>query len=315
MGNLKLTREFDHVPVLFHEALNALALQDGNCAVDVTAGGGGHFRAMVSQVGPSGKVLAMDRDSRAHEDDAAGGVHKAHPENTRLFHRPFSGLKNTLDVLGWPGVDGLLCDLGVSSPQLDDDTRGFSFKKDGPLDMRMDQSQSRTAYDVLEELSQIELADLLFQFGEEPRSRRIARAIKDVWPIPDSTLFLADLVKRASGYRNSRTHPATRTFQALRIEVNGELKELQALLAALPEVLNPGGRAAIISFHSLEDRLVKRAFREGARGKDPVWVLQTKKPITPSDDETRQNPRARSSKLRALTMLEHQGSEQTEKFS
>tara|TARA_Y100001954_G_scaffold173658_1_gene184510 strand:+ start:114 stop:1046 length:933 start_codon:yes stop_codon:yes gene_type:complete len=303
-----LTRTFEHIPVLFHEAIDALALRDGNCAVDVTAGGGGHFRALITQVGETGKVLAMDRDLRAHADDAAGGVHKEFSRNTHLVHRPFSQLKQSLSDLGWSGVDGLLCDLGVSSPQLDQDDRGFSFKQDGPLDMRMDQSQERTAYDVLEAASQEEIADIIFKYGDEHRSRRIARAIKSAWPIPDSTLFLADLVRKSSGYHNSRVHPATRTFQALRIAVNEELQELQHLLDALPDVLNPGGRAAIISFHSLEDRMVKRAFNAGARGKNPIWQLQTKKPITPSEQEIYDNPRARSSKLRAITMLSPEGS-------
>lgn len=307
-----MTQPFEHIPVLFDEAISSLALQEGSRAVDVTAGGGGHFRAIVQQVGPSGSVLAMDRDLRAHQADAAGGVHREYRENTYLVHRPFSRIKETLEELGWAGVDGLLCDLGVSSPQLDEEERGFSLKNDGPLDMRMDQDQDLTAYDLLESSSQEDIANILFQYGEEHRSRRIARAIKSSWPIPNSTLHLADLVRRASGYRNSRVHPATRTFQALRIAVNRELKELQELLDVLPEVLNPGGSAAIISFHSLEDRMVKRAFAAGAKGKNPVWQLQTKKPITPTPEEIRHNPRARSSKLRAITMLETPASQPLE---
>ena len=172
--------------------------------------------------------------------------------------------------------------------------------------MRMDQSKGQTAYELLAESSAHEIADIIFQYGEEPRSRRIARAIKDSWPLPNSTLHFADLVRRASGYRNSRVHPATRTFQALRIAVNNELRELETLLAVLPEVLNPGGRAAIISFHSLEDRMVKRAFRECAKGKEAIWSLQTKKPIVPSEQEIQRNPRARSSKLRAITVNKKQ---------
>ena len=301
-----MTQSFEHIPVLFNEALSCLALKEGELAVDVTAGGGGHFRAMAQAVGASGQVIALDRDARAHGDDAAGGVAKEFSNHTQLFHRPFSELKETLDELGHQGVDGLLCDLGVSSPQFDEEDRGFSLRKDGPLDMRMDRSTGRTAYDVLAESSANDIADIIFNYGEEPRSRRIARAIKDSWPIPNSTLHLADLVRRSSGYRNSRIHPATRTFQALRIAVNNELKELEMLLSFLPHILNPGGRAAIISFHSLEDRMVKRAFREGSKGKYGIWALQTKKPIIPSDDETRNNPRARSSKLRAITFLDSQ---------
>jgi 16S rRNA (cytosine1402-N4)-methyltransferase len=305
-----LTQSFEHIPVLFNEALSCLSLQEGELAVDVTAGGGGHFRAMAQAVGPSGYVIAMDRDARAHDADAAGGVQQDFCEHTQLFHRPFSELKTTLTELGHQGVDGLLCDLGVSSPQFDEEDRGFSLKKDGPLDMRMDRGTGRTAYDLLAESSVHEIADIIFNYGDEPRSRRIARAIKDSWPLPNSTLHLADVVRRSSGYRNSRIHPATRTFQAIRIAVNDELKELEMLLSFLPEILNPGGRAAIISFHSLEDRLVKRAFREGSKGKNGIWALQTKKPIIPSDDETRNNPRARSSKLRAITFLQSKQGEE-----
>ena len=305
-----MTQSFEHIPVLFNEALSCLSLQEGELAVDVTAGGGGHFRAMAQAVGPSGYVIAMDRDARAHDPDAAGGVQQDFSAHTQLFHRPFSELKMTLAELGHQGVDGLLCDLGVSSPQFDEEDRGFSLRKDGPLDMRMDRDTGRTAYDLLAESSVHEIADIIFNYGEEPRSRRIARAIKDSWPLPNSTLHLADVVRRSSGYRNSRIHPATRTFQALRIAVNDELKELEMLLSFLPEILNPGGRAAIISFHSLEDRLVKRAFREGSKGKNGIWALQTKKPIIPSDDETRNNPRARSSKLRAITFLQSKQGEE-----
>ncbi len=297
-----MTQTFSHVPVLFDETLSCLALQEGDYAVDVTAGGGGHFRAMAQAVGDAGCVIGLDRDERAHSDDAAGGVHKEFASTTKIFHRPFSQLKETLRELGLDGIDGLLCDLGVSSPQFDEEERGFSLKKEGPLDMRMDRTTGLTAYDLLAQSSAHEIADIIFQYGEEPRSRRIARAIKDNWPLPDSTLHLANLVTRASGYRNSRIHPATRTFQALRIAVNNELKELETLLALLPEILNPGGRAAIISFHSLEDRMVKRAFRESSKGKDAIWSLQTKKPIIPTEQETQKNPRARSSKLRAITM-------------
>ena len=280
-----------------------LEFTKGDCAVDVTAGGGGHLRAIAEAVGPTGAVIALDRDERAHGVDAAGGVQQAFSSTTQLFHRPFSMLKDTLVELGIEGVDGLLCGFGsFFCLSLTKRTEVFPLKKDGPLDMRMDQSKGQTAYELLAESSAHEIADIIFQYGEEPRSRRIARAIKDSWPLPNSTLHFADLVRRASGYRNSRFILATRTFQALRIAVNNELRELETLLAVLPEVLNPGGRAAIISFHSLEDRMVKRAFRECAKGKEAIWSLQTKKPIVPSEQEIQRNPRARSSKLRAITV-------------
>ena len=170
-----MTQTFSHIPVLFDEALSCLGLQEGEHAVDVTAGGGGHFRAMAQAVGEAGCVIALDRDARAHGEDAAGGVHKEFSATTKLFHRPFSQLKETLDELGLNGVDGLLCDLGVSSPQFDEEERGFSLKKEGPLDMRMDRMTGLTAYDLLAQSSVHEIADIIFQYGEEPRSRRIVR--------------------------------------------------------------------------------------------------------------------------------------------
>ena len=213
-----------------------------------------------------------------------------------LLQGSFAGLA---EVRGLK-ADGLLADLGVSSLQLDDAERGFSFQAEGPLDMRMDPHSERTAEQVVNHLDERQLADVIYEFGEERRSRRIARAICRSRPIR-STAHLADVISAAARPMNQaerRIHPATRTFQALRIFVNRELDDLKALLAAAPQILKPGGRIVVISFHSLEDRIVKDAFREGAM-KDMYYRILTKKPVTASEEESDRNPRARSAKLRA----------------
>jgi 16S rRNA (cytosine1402-N4)-methyltransferase len=282
------------------EVLEALALTAGQIVVDCTAGGGGHLRAFAERVGASGKVVALDRDARAHEDDAAGGVAKAYAPRVVLLRHAFSEVREALDEAGVDRCDALFADLGVSSFQLDEAERGFSFRADAPLDMRMDQSRGETAAELIDRLDARALADLIFELGEERHSRRIARALKS-GPAPATTSALADVVARAVGGPWKRIHPATRTFQALRIAVNGELDELDALLAALPAVVRPGGRAAILSFHSLEDRRVKRRFR--SEGFTPL----TRRPLEPTDEEVSTNPRARSAKLRAALVGQGQG--------
>lgn len=291
-----------HVPVLARETLELLAPASGATVVDVTAGGGGHLSLLAEAVGPSGRVIGLDRDPRAHEASAAGGVASRYADRVTLVRAAFSELEHVLAERSIDGVDGLLADIGVSSMQLDESGRGFSFREDGPLDMRMDPDHGESAWELLARLDENEIADVLYQYGEEHRSRRVARAIKRAWPLPDSTLALADVVARALGGKRGRLHPATKSFQALRIAVNHELDELDALLDALPRVLAPGGRAAIISFHSLEDRRVKRAFQTWSRaqpdGSPPPLRLLTKRPVVASDEEIARNPRARSAKLR-----------------
>lgn len=292
--------QFEHQPVLAKETLSLLNIEPGNVVVDTTSGGGGHLMLMARAALPNGVVVGLDRDPRALMPDAAGHVREHYPE-VRLVNARFSELPRVLSKLGISKIDRLLCDLGVSSPQLDTDARGFSFMRDGPLDMRMDASHGLSAYELIESLSEKELADVIFKYGEERFSRRIARVIKEQWPIADSTLALADVIAKAVG-RRERIHPATRTFQALRIAVNDELGELAALLNCIPNLLSPRGRAAIISFHSLEDRMIKHAFRSAAK-LSPSFRVLTKKPIIADEEEVKTNPRSRSAKLRGLERI------------
>lgn len=273
----------------------------GKTIIDATAGGGGHLRLLAEQVGAHGRVIAFDQDPRAHQDDAALGVAKLYPY-IQLFHRPFSQVVTTLADLGINDVDGLLCDLGVSSHQLDDASRGFSFMHDGPIDMRMNTSQGMSAYEWLEYTRESDLADTLFNLAGERKSRQIAAKIKQSWPIENSTLALAKLVLSAVRQKQwSKIHPATRTFQALRMAVNAELSELESLLNDVPKILAPGGIAVFLSFHSVEDRLIKNRFRELTRlSYPPSFSLLSKKPATASEDEIDANRRSRSAKLRAI---------------
>ena len=292
-----------HISVLMNEVLELLNVQPGMTVVDTTAGAGGHLRRLADAVGPSGRVFGIDRDLRAFEESAAGGVAAAYADRVTLKHAPFSEVSRLLSEEGVSGVDALLCDLGVSSMQLDEAERGFSFRNDGPLDMRMDKTRGETAWELLASTDERDIADILFHYGEERRSRHIAHAIKRSWPLPDSTLALAELIARVMGGQRGRIHPATRSFQALRIAVNRELDELDTLLDSLPALLRSGGRAAVISFHSLEDRKVKHSFRSGARADDvrpAFYRLLNKRPLMASDDERDQNPRSRSAKLRAV---------------
>ncbi len=284
-----------HAPVLLRETLAALAPRDGGVYVDVTLGRGGHSEALLEASGPTGRVLCIDRDPQALVESA--------PRLARfgaraiLVHGAFSSLPQLLAEHGLGQVDGVLADLGVSSPQLDDPARGFSFRSEGPLDMRMDTTRGPTVRALIAALSERELADLIFRLGEERASRPIARAIKRAEAEGGlaTTSELRSAVVRVLGPRKSGgIDPATRTFQALRLAVNSELDELGALLRALPDVLCDGGIAAVISFHSLEDREVKRAFRGDER-----FAPLTKRPVEALDDELGTNPRARSAKLRA----------------
>ncbi len=277
-----------HLPVMPKEVVQVLAITPDDVVVDCTAGGGGHLSLFADA---ARTVIGLDRDARAFADDAAGGVAKRR-DNVRLLRHPFSAIETALRDAHIDKVDVVFADLGVSSFQLDEGERGFSFRADdAPLDMRMDQRAGETAADLIARLTDDDLADVLYAYGEEDKSRRVAKSIKRAQP--QTTGELASAVIAALGPARGRIHPATKTFQALRIAVNGELDELRALLAALPMVLSPGGRAGFLTFHSLEDRLVKLCFRDGP------FVPVTKKPITAHDDEVRSNPRSRSAKLRA----------------
>ena len=307
-----------HVSVLLDEALELLEVRDGGRYIDGTAGMGGHLRALLSRVGAEGRVLGVDRDPEALRlcrerlDEQDG--------RWALAHGNYGEMERLATEAGMMGVDGVLLDLGVSSYQLDTPDRGFSFQHGGPLDMRMDRSRPGMASELLQELSESELADVIFELGEERRSRRIAAAImrhqKAHGPI-ESTDELARIVESAVGGRQGRRHPATQTFQALRMAVNSELDWLSEGLSASLAVLRPGGRLAVIAFHSLEDRQVKRFFRahEGRdvalaaggsqwQGERPRCRRVNRRVVKSSDEETGRNPRARSARLRVLERAE-----------
>ncbi len=291
-----------HVPVLVKEAIDFLNVRRGGTYIDATVGLGGHSYEIAKRLGAPGHLIGLDKDPGALEraKSVLGRlslvVGQSDWPRITLRHQSFGEIENDQR----PGtIDGLLADIGVSSLQLSDAARGFSFQADGPLDMRMDPRSERTAEQVVNHLDERELADVIYEFGEERRSRRIARAIVRSRPIR-STAHLADVISAAARPMNSeqrRIHPATRTFQALRIFVNRELDDLRALVNAAPRILKPGGRVVVISFHSLEDRIVKDAFREAA--KQGYFSLLTKKPVTATVEESDRNPRARSAKLRA----------------
>ncbi|MCB9709330.1 MAG: 16S rRNA (cytosine(1402)-N(4))-methyltransferase RsmH [Myxococcales bacterium] len=281
------------------ECMALLAPRRGGIYVDATLGLGGHAAAILAASAPDGRLIGMDRDPHALTI-AKQNLREFGPRAT-LVRADFAQLRAMLLEMGVSHVHGLIADLGVSSLQLDSKERGFAFRYDAPLDMRMSATRGQTAEDVLASLSEGELADVLWRYGEERRSRAIARAIVKARARGDltSTAQLAAVVLGAVGrYGKSRVHPATRTFQALRIYVNEELQQLERLLEDSPNVLCEGGVVVILSFHSLEDRMVKRAFRDAQ-----VWHVLTKKPLTASLEERQANPRSRSAKLRAARRL------------
>ena len=315
---------YQHVSVLFQESVAILSPKDGSILVDCTLGGGGHTSLMLSLAGPTGRVIAFDRDLvaietarlRFHSEISAGRL--------TLIHSAFGRIEAEIDGLGLRGkIDGILADIGVSSHHLDVADRGFSFMNDGPLDMRMDQSQGQSAADFLASADEKEIADVIFKFGEEPKSRFIAKLIcerREATPFT-TTKSLADLIASKVFWKEaSRKHPATRAFQALRIFVNNELGELESLLNNGPKILRLNGILAVISFHSLEDRISKQSM-QALTGKTKRQELPREIPFTqaevallseshaeiikpfptiPSDEEIRTNPRSRSAKLRAI---------------
>jgi len=280
-----------HRSVLLDEVVAWLDLREGSVIVDGTAGAGGHSSVIADRVGSSGRVIALDRDPAMLELAARGTVGKP----VTLIQSSYSDLDRVLGDLELDGVDGIVLDLGLASDQLAWGHRGFSFATDGPLDMRFDPKSHTSAADLVNDLDAEELARIIYEYGEERHSRRIARKIVEarrVEPIT-TTARLAEVVRKGVPGKWGAIDPATRTFQALRIEVNDELARLDDLLANLTNYLNPGGRAVIISFHSLEDRRVKHAFRD-----DDHLIVLTKKPVTATAEELATNPRARSAKLR-----------------
>jgi 16S rRNA (cytosine1402-N4)-methyltransferase len=284
-----------HVPVLLKEAIDFLAVQRGGTYLDATVGLGGHSCEIAKRLGAPGHLIGFDKDPAALERARARlmALDEERPEIT-LIHGSFAEVGERVAPAS---LDGLMADLGVSSMQLEDPARGFSFQAEGPLDMRMNPMSGETAEQVVNHLDERELADVIYEFGEERRSRRIARAIVRSRPIRTTRQLVEVISTAARSMKHERIHPATRTFQALRIFVNHELDDLKALLEAAPRVLKPGGRLVVISFHSLEDRIVKDALREGA--KQGLYRLLTKKPVTAGEEEIDRNPRSRSAKMRA----------------
>jgi len=291
-----------HVPVLLKEAIDFLAVRRGGTYIDATVGLGGHSYEIAKRLGAPGHLIGVDKDPAALEIAREKLVEERQPDwpTVTLMHRSFAELANDQRPAT---TDGILADLGVSSLQFGDPARGFSFQAEGPLDMRMNPQAGLTAEQVVNQFDERELADLIYEFGEERRSRRIARAIVRSRPI-STTAQLAAVISAAARPMNQaerRIHPATRTFQALRIFVNHELDDLRVLLSAAPQLLKPGGRLVVISFHSLEDRIVKDALREGA--KLGQYTVLTKKPVMAAEEEVDRNPRSRSAKLRAAEKI------------
>lgn len=302
-----------HVPVLFQEVLEVLNPVPGGLYVDGTIGAGGHSRGLLERSAPDGMLIGFDRDPAAlalAESNLA-----EFSDRVTLIHSSYQEMASHLNNRNWHTVDGILLDLGLSSMQLDSPERGFSFRYDAPLDMRFDPTQSFSASDLVNEYTREELTEIIFTYGEEKFSRRIANAIIANRPIA-TTKELAELIKDVVPYTRSKIHPATRTFQALRIVVNNELDALEAFLPAALEILSPEGRLAVIAFHSLEDRIVKRYFRRESRDcicppEIPICVCEHKarikeisrRPIRSEDHEIHENPRARSAKLRAAEKI------------
>lgn len=302
-----------HTPVLLNEVIESLAPRPGAWLIDGTLGAGGHSEAWLEATGPDGRVLGFDRDAAAlataRERLARFG------ERVQTAHGSYALMGEIAPALGFSPADAILLDLGYSSLQIGDSQRGFAFLLDGPLDMRYDRRQGPTAADLVNSLSEGDLADLIFRYGEDRHARRIARALVAARPVR-TTAALAEIIKRAVPPSRGKIHPATRTFQALRIAVNGELDELEAALPQALALLQPGGRLAAISFHSLEDRIVKRFFQREAQdcicdprlpvctcGHQAALRLLFRKPQTAAEDEVRANPRARSARLRAAERI------------
>ena len=310
--------EFTHKPVLLDECIQALHIRPDGVYVDGTLGRAGHSREIAQRL-TTGRLICIDRDMAAI--DAAKERLAPWMDRVTLVHSNFSELGGVLRQAGASGADGMLFDLGVSSPQLDDASRGFSYMQDAPLDMRMDLEAPLTAYEIVNTWSGDELRRILFEYGEERYAPAIARAIvraRETRPV-DTTLELVDIIKSAMppAALREKQHPAKRSFQAIRIAVNGELDALPPMLRAAVEGLNPGGRLAVITFHSLEDRIVKRTLQDMARGctcppnfpvcvcgKKPKVKIITRKPIVSGEEELAENPRARSAKLRVAEKCE-----------
>ena len=302
-----------HHPVLYHEIIQALEPKNKGYYVDCTLGAGGHALGILQASQPEGQLLGFDLDPQALA--LARETLAPHERRILLLQRSYTELSETLQEIQWHLVNGIVLDLGVSSMQFDTAERGFSFREDAPLDMRFSPQQAESADDIINTYSEAELAEIIFRYGEERASRRIAKAIIRNRPI-HTTFELASLISAVIPRKGKRVHPATRTFQALRIAVNDELGAIESVLPQAIDSLAPGGRVAIISFHSLEDRLVKRYFRQESKDclcppRQPICTCDhkasikeiTRKPIRPGDEEIAKNSRARSARLRIAEKL------------
>ena len=291
-----------HEPVMSTEAVSFLQPQRGGLFVDCTVGAGGHTEALL--MAGADRVIAFDRDTDALK--VSEETLKPWGKRVDLVHADFRTLDTVLDDYGVNAIDGAVADLGVSSIQLDGEGRGFSFRRNDPLDMRMDRSSGAPAAEMLATIDEAGLADVIYRYGEERNARRIARSLvaSREHSLLDSTTQLAEVVRKATARRgHRRIHPATRTFQAIRIWVNRELEELEAWLLTVCRRLRAGARFAVLTFHSLEDRIVKHTFRGLSRTEDPAIKILTKRPMRPSPDEVQRNPRSRSAKLRVAERI------------
>ena len=293
-----MNRTESHTPVLLEEVLQWLEIKPDGIYVDATLGAGGHSAAIAQRL-VSGKLISLDQDERALE--LARENLKPWKDRVTLVKSPFSTIAEVVQELGIPKVDGVLADLGVSSMQLDQSVRGFSFREAGPLDMRMDAEGELTADEIVNQWSEKEIADLLYREADEHDSRRIAKAIVRARPLRDTAHLATTVAGARKQWGRQRLHPATKTFLALRIAVNREMEELGQFLSRTPATINPGGRLVVLSYHSREDRLVKHAFQEGERA-ETLRVL-TRHVIQPSEAEQANNPRSRSAKLRCAKIL------------
>ena len=284
---------FRHTPVLAEQVIQFLNPRPGGFFIDATVGAGGHSRVILELTAPDGKLLAIDQDESALTQ--AGQELAVFGPRVVFVHANFREVAQVAAAHGFSGCDGVLADIGISSMMVDDPSRGFSFMREGPLDMRMDRTQPLTAAEVLNTRSEKDIADILYNYGEERRSRPIARSIVRARPLETTTELVRAIERVTGGPRYGRIHPATRTFQALRIFVNDELRNLEMFVDSSMHAVRSGGRIVVITFHSLEDRIVKQKFRAPAV---PGRVL-TKKVVTASEEELQRNPRSRSAKLRA----------------
>jgi 16S rRNA (cytosine1402-N4)-methyltransferase len=314
MASASNNEPLHHLPVLYHDIIHALRPKSPGRYVDATVGAGGHASGILEASKPDGRLLGFDLDPQALVlADQRLSLYRG---RYQLIQASYMTLLEQLARLSWEVVDGIVIDLGVSSMQLDTPKRGFSFREEGPLDMRFSPDQPLTAADLVNQMPEEELANILWKYGEEPQSRRIARAIRQSRPLRTTT-ELADVILKAVGRPQGRLHPATRAFQAIRIAVNEELQAVETFLPQAIAALTPGGRLAVISFHSLEDRIVKQYFRQESRDcicppQQPICTCShratlkevNRRPIMAGEEETKENPRARSARLRVVEKLD-----------